>query len=620
MPTTSNRSRIIAAVAVTAFAACLLPLASAAGAAKVTRATPAQVAAFWAKVFKGPKPHGVPPLNGERTNPRTVEGVKLWDVRFDSYRDPDTNKPARLAGVLGMPNEPGRKFPGLVVTHSVGAPYPAPDNVEEMATFFAQRGYVTLAFYMRGWGTSRMAKLNTDSPLGRMDGFCTANLVDDGQEPFDTVWAGFPVDMYQAGEFLATQPEVSDPNSLAVIGHSGGGYAALMAGVFNKRFKVIASSSPAATAPDLAAWMAYWKNSPWSRWAATQPDPALAIARAVRAWSYTGAYQALNNPNLVAKDRAWKLKDAAVWFYAGDNDPAVPVRDVEAAWRLADGSNQKVLHISPSGGHGGPESWVPAQAWLAGHYQGRKHAKPKAELKIVTQRDGAVILSGEGSSDALGLVAWEYDLGDGTKRNSGPTIGHTYQRPGNYTARLTVTNGAGLRETASVRVSVQSASVPSAPETARSGASHKVAAASHSVPVRIVAGEGRGTPGGAASVPILMSGPEDGSIQSFTITVEFDNKMLVQPRVARGPAVPGPAWWSFTARPSKPGVYLVAAEQFVPSPSPVLNGVIGHLVFNVPLAAAPGVYEVKITKAEVNGGSMTAETQSGSVRIEGEDR
>lgn len=596
----------------------LVCIGSAAETRRASKATPAQVADFWATVFKGTKPHGVPPLRPERKNPRAVGHVTLWDVSFDSYRDPDTNEPVRLAGILGIPNRPGQKFPGLVVTHSVGAPYPAPDNVEQMATFFAETGYVALAFFMRGYGASRMAKLGIDSARGRMDGFYVANLVHDGQEPFDTVWAGFPVDMFQAGEFLAQQPEVTDPNALAVIGHSGGGYAALVAGIFNKRYKVIVASAPAATCPDPDAWMKYWKNSPWQRWAESQPDPAVAMSRATRVWSYTGVYQTLNNPNLLAKDRNWKLKNTAVWFYSGENDPAVPPSDIEAAWRLADSSNQKVFHRSPSGGHGGPESWIPAQSWLAGHYPGRIHRQPQAEIRVISQRGGAVILSGETSSSQAGIVGWEYDFGDGNTVHWGPTIGHTYQRPGNYTAKLTVTNGAGLRSTASVRVPITAAAA--AGETARVPSLRAPKPAASAKRTRLEAGQATGRPGDAVFVPIVFTGPEDSSVTSITITLGFDAKILVQPRVARGPAVPGPAWWNFTARAASPGEYTITAEEFVRSPGPILNGVIGHMVFTIPISAPTGVYPLTVKKFEVNNGTFPSEIQSGSVRIEAKDR
>lgn len=580
------------------------------------KAAASQVADFWAKVFNGPAPHGVPPLNGSRLNRRTIGDVTLWDAGFDSYRDPDTNRPARLSGILAVPNKPGRTFPGLVVTHSVGAQHPAPDNVEEMATFFAGQGYVTLAFYLRGYGTSRLAKLNVDGPLGRFAGYLCANLTDEG-EPLDTVWAGFPVDTFQAGEFLAAQPEVMDPNRLAFIGHSLGGLAALHAGIFSKRYKVIVTSAPAMTSPNLDAAMEYWKNSPFQRWAESQPDSKRALARLTRVLSYAGPYPALNNPLLAAKNRDWKLKETAIWFYGGQNDPSIPPQDVEAAWRLADSSNKKVFHWSPTGTHGGPESWQPGQAWLAGHYPGRPQTPPKADLKVVSLSGPTAVFSAEKSSAANALVSWEYDFGDGTSQNWGDSISHTYARPGNYTVKLTATDGAGLWDTASVRV-VVGGQKAEAPQTAsRESAKSKPADQAGLNPRFTVAlGEARGQPGDAVLVPVTLTSSESLPISSISLTVTFDSKVIGQPRASRGLAMPGPAWWNFSFSRPSPGTLDFSADQFVPAPSPVTAGVMAHLVFTVDDSAPAGVYAVTIVRARINNGAASPDTQSGSVKID----
>lgn len=437
------------------------PITSAGPPQAIPKATASEVAEFWDKVFNGPAPYGVPPLNVSRLNRRTVGDSIVWDVRFDSYRDPDTDKPARIGGIFAIPNNidpTGSEgtFPGLVVTHSVGVAYPAPDNALEMATYFAQRGYAALALYIRGYGTSRLSRLNEDSPLGRHEGYFTANLGNPGAQPLDMVWAGFVVDAFQAGEFMAAQPEVLDPDNMAFIGHSLGGLVALHAGIFSERFKTIAASAPAASAADLDAWMDYWKPSGWWKWAEKQPNPRQAMAQLTQMWSYTGTYQAINNPYLVARNPDWKLDKAEIWFYGGQKDPATSPWGVEATYLLADSSNNKAFHWSPTGGHGGPESWNRAQAWLAGHYPGKEQAPPTADLRVVsiTERT-SVAFSGKGSSDDNILVAWDYDFGDGMTRNWGDTVSHTYAGAGTYTAILTVTDGAGLRDTASTVVIIE---------------------------------------------------------------------------------------------------------------------------------------------------------------------
>ena len=86
-----------------------------------TEATPQEVADFWETVFAGAPPYGVPPLAATRSNARAVGSVNVWDVSFDSYRDPDTDQPVRLYGFLALPGGggpgPAGAFPGLISTH-----------------------------------------------------------------------------------------------------------------------------------------------------------------------------------------------------------------------------------------------------------------------------------------------------------------------------------------------------------------------------------------------------------------------------------------------------------------------------------------------------------------------
>ncbi len=417
-------------------------------------ATDAEVAEFWDTVFNGPPPYGAPPVHGLRSNRREARGVILWDVRFDSYQDPVTGRPARLGGVFAVPSETpspaaNGRFPGLVVSHSLGVRNPKPSNKVELATFFAAKGYATLAFYLRGYGTSRLVR-----PRSGCGGYFCANLPAAREPPLDTVWAGFAVDAFQAGEFLAAQPEVLDPNGLAFIGHSLGGFIALNGGIFSGRFKVIVASAPAATTPDPVAWMDYWKGAPWVVWADKQPDPAGTKARLARMWSFVGTYRSLNNSLLAAKNPDWMLGNAAVFLYGGERDPAVPASDIEAAYWLADESNEKVLYRSPTGAHGGMEAFVRGQAWLAGHYPGRTIGRPAADLRVVRKVGRAVEFSAERSRGESVVMTWFYEFGDGTTRHWGATLSHTYARPGMYTATVTVIDGAGQRDTASVTVRV----------------------------------------------------------------------------------------------------------------------------------------------------------------------
>lgn len=433
-----------------------------------TMPTPQEIADFWDTVFNGPAPYGVPPLNPTRSNQRTVGNTTVWDVGFDSYKDPGTNNPVRLNGFFAISNTipgpgPGGTYPGLVANHSLGG---AGFNGEAAAVFFAQQGFAAMWFDYR---------TEANSPASQPFDYFTDNLAGSTGQPLDYLWTGMAVDTYQAGEFMAAQPEVWDPNGLTFIGHSGGGYTALTSGVFSTRYRTISCSAPAGSWPDAGEWLDYaWGNGGFlsiQSWINGQPDPAYARSLVERSLTFISMYNAIDNPFLIARNPDWKLDDTAIWFYGGQVDPAIPPWFAEAAYRVSDPSTPllKAFHWSPTGAHGGPESWNRAQAWLAGHYPNITKTPPSAVLAVQSVSGADVIFAASGSqawrydwnydsgsmsSDPLDIVTWDYDFGDGTTRNWGPTVAHTYASAGSYTVTLTVTGGGGLRDSASVPVTV----------------------------------------------------------------------------------------------------------------------------------------------------------------------
>ena len=458
--------------------ACLAVLAvCAAPRALADAATPStqEIADFWGTVFDGPAPYGVPPLNASRFNQRTFSNCTVWDVRFDSYKDPETDLPVRLGGMFAVPNNvaapgPGGTYPGLVVTHSVGSTVPAPDDVQGMSTWFAQKGFATLAFYMRGWGTS---------PMSVTVDLFTDYLADEDGQPLDYRFTGMAVDAFQAGEFLAAQPEVWDPSDLTYVGHSGGGFAVLAGGVLSDRFKVMAASAAAGAWPNAGAWLDYvWGNGGFlsvQSWVNSQPDPVYARMLLERSMTFISMYHVIDNPFMATQNPNWRLDDTAVFFCAGQADTAIPPWDIAANFELADPTTPtlKAFHWSPTGGHGGPESWNRTQAWVAGHYPGATGSPPVAALAVTSVNGASVGLSAAGTqaweydwnysggtmtANNDNVISWEYDFGDGTKLNWGVTVSHTYSQPGSYTVTLTATDGAGLRDSTSVPVSVSQGS------------------------------------------------------------------------------------------------------------------------------------------------------------------
>jgi len=66
-----------------------------------------------------------------------------------------------------------------------------------------------------------------------------------------------------------------------------------------------------------------------------------------------------------------------------------------------------------------------------------------------------VVLSAQQSHDPDGeALTYAWDFGDATAGGSGPVIAHSYKAKGAYTARVTVTDGAGARATAAARIQV----------------------------------------------------------------------------------------------------------------------------------------------------------------------
>lgn len=51
-------------------------------------------------------------------------------------------------------------------------------------------------------------------------------------------------------------------------------------------------------------------------------------------------------------------------------------------------------------------------------------------------------------------AAFEWDFGDGSPRSSAGWVMHTYAAAGTYVAKLTVTDGAGLKSTATQTITV----------------------------------------------------------------------------------------------------------------------------------------------------------------------
>jgi PGF-CTERM protein len=82
---------------------------------------------------------------------------------------------------------------------------------------------------------------------------------------------------------------------------------------------------------------------------------------------------------------------------------------------------------------------------------------PIASVSSATSAEvgDTVSFDGSGSSDNVGITSYDWTLPDGTATGSS-TAAHTFESAGTYTIDLTVTDGAGNSDTASVTVTVES--------------------------------------------------------------------------------------------------------------------------------------------------------------------
>jgi PKD repeat protein len=90
---------------------------------------------------------------------------------------------------------------------------------------------------------------------------------------------------------------------------------------------------------------------------------------------------------------------------------------------------------------------------------------PKAVIKLVSQKDLAVSLSAEDSTDAEGaLAAFGWTFGDGESA-TGVFASHTYKAAGKYTVRLAVRDQGGLSTVTETQLEVTVTAAPVTPPT-----------------------------------------------------------------------------------------------------------------------------------------------------------
>src|SRR5690606_20531296 len=112
-------------------------------------------------------------------------------------------------------------------------------------------------------------------------------------------------------------------------------------------------------------------------------------------------------------------------------------------------------------------TWSIAITPIAGGDPGPAN-EPPAATPTVAGTGLDCVFDGSGSSDPDGsIVSYEWDFGDGNA-DTGESVTHVYDKPGDYTVTLTVTDDDGATDTATENVTV------SAPENQAPSASFTV--------------------------------------------------------------------------------------------------------------------------------------------------
>lgn len=148
-----------------------------------------------------------------------LEEVKLATVKSVAYRAADGTM---VPGYLTLPPGSGKGLPAIVMPH--GGPGARDEwGFDWLAQFYANRGFVVLQPNFRGSA-----------------GYGDAWFQENGFQSWRTAVG----DVNDAGRWLAKEG-IADPDKLAVVGWSYGGYAALQSGVLDPAlFKAVVAIAP----------------------------------------------------------------------------------------------------------------------------------------------------------------------------------------------------------------------------------------------------------------------------------------------------------------------------------------------------------------------------------------
>lgn len=221
-----------------------------------------------------------------------------------------------------------------------------------------------------------------------------------------------------------------------------------------------------------------------TRW--TRPDPATPTYKAIKmyrnydgnksAFGETSVAASVPNPDNLSSFAAVRSSDGALTvmvvskYLTGNTATNINLANFAASgkaevWQLTSAnaiSRQTDVNFSGNS----LNITVPAQSVTLLVILPSRGNQPPVASAVASPTSGPAPLlvnfNGSGSSDPDGTISsYAWDFGDGSSA-SGSSVSHTYNTPGNYMARLTVTDDRGATSSATVSVTVN-ANTPAAP-------------------------------------------------------------------------------------------------------------------------------------------------------------
>jgi dipeptidyl aminopeptidase/acylaminoacyl peptidase len=214
-----------------------------------------------------------------------------------------------LAGWLIGPDHPGKKTPGIIICHGLGANR---SDFTDLAVMLARRGYWVLAFDFRAHGESGGSR----SSLGHHE----------------------QKDVLAALAFLAERPGI-DRNRIGIFGFSLGGSTAILTAARTGKFAAVAADSSFTSLRDQAreAITGFYHLPSF-------PFVNLAVL------GYEMYFQTAVR-NIAPEFVIGKIAPVPVFIIAGEGDEMIPVVNGRRLFRAA--QEPKELWVIPVGGHGG---------------------------------------------------------------------------------------------------------------------------------------------------------------------------------------------------------------------------------------------------------------------------